>query len=52
MGFITQDKDGLGQLRLDTEMGLGQESGRRCDVVSWEAALLAPGRVRDEVPRR
>ena len=26
-------------------MGLGQESGRRGEVVSWEAALSAPGRV-------
>ncbi len=26
-------------------MGLGQESGREGEVVSWEAALSAPGRV-------
>ena len=26
-------------------MGLGQESDREGEVVSWEAALSAPGRV-------
>ena len=26
-------------------MGLGQESDRKGEVVSWEAALSAPGRV-------
>ena len=32
-------------------MGLGQESDREGEVVSWEAALSAPGRGRDEVPK-
>ena len=45
MGFITQNKDGLGQIRLEILMGLGQESDREGEVVSWEAASSAPGRV-------
>ena len=44
MGFITQDKeawDSSGLIRV----GLGQESDREGEVMSWEAALSAPRRV-------
>ena len=32
-------------------MGLGQESDREGEVVSWEAVLSAPGRVAMQVPK-
>ena len=46
MGFIIPSKDGLEQLRLDTDRPWpGERQGRRGGE-PWEAALSAPGRVR------
>ena len=45
MSFIIQNKDGLGQLRLDTDGPWpGERQGRRGGE-PWEAASSAPGRV-------